>query len=786
MAQDARAPTTDRSTMHYGHDLQFGTFITPKNDPPQFAVRLAELSEASGYDLVTFQDHPYQPAFHDTQTLLGWVAARTERIHLAANVTNLPLRPPAVLARAAASLDLLSGGRFELGLGAGGFWDAIEAMGGRKLTPGQAVDALSEGIDVIRGIWDQGERARFQVDGTYYRVDGAKRGPAPAHNIPIIIGALKPRMLRLIGRKGDGWLPSLGYMQPGDYAAGNARIDEAAIAAGRDPREIRRLVNVGGRFGAGAGFLNGPASQWVEQLLPYVVDDGVGTFILASDDPATIVHFAEEVAPALREAAARELRTTDAAASADTITVRSPAAAGAPVRSSIVRSSTVRAKRRDGIDYDAVPASLAADAIEPGDAGYVRVKSTYMRGGAPGLVLRPADAPQVAEAVDFARSNPDVPLGVRSGGHGISGRSTNDGGIVIDLSRLNAMEVLDEANRLVRVEAGARWQDVAAFLAPHGWALSSGDYGGVGVGGLATAGGIGWLVREHGLTIDHVRAVEMVLADGSVVRADATRHPDLFWAVRGAGANMGIVTAFEFEVDEVGPLGFAQLAFDASDTAGFLQAWGDWVVESPRDVTSFLLMGGARPGEPPVAQVMAVIDSDDPDTVIARLQPLAEVAPLIGQDVRLTSYESIMANAADGSHGAEGEPTARTGIIGRITPSFAADAARFIASGATYFFQLRAVGGAVHDVPADATAFAHRSAEFSVVAFGSSRHRTSEHWNELMAPHFSGAYVSFETEAGPDAVSAAYPPATLERLRAIKAEVDPGNVFRDNANIEPA
>ncbi|KQZ11687.1 FAD-linked oxidase [Agromyces sp. Root1464] len=778
--------------MHYGHDLQFGTFITPKNDPPQFAVRLAELSEASGYDLVTFQDHPYQPAFHDTQTLLTWVAARTERIHLAANVTNLPLRPPAVLARAAASLDLLSGGRFELGLGAGGFWDAIDAMGGRRLTPGQAVDALSEGIDIIRGVWDQGERARFQVDGTYYRVDGAKRGPAPAHNIPIIIGALKPRMLRLIGRKGDGWLPSLGYMQPGDYAAGNARIDEAAIAAGRDPREIRRMVNIGGRFGGGGGFLNGPAAQWVDDLLPYVVDDGVGTFILASDDPGTIVHFAEEVAPALREAVARELRAADAAASADSIALSagSPSTGsgngGAASGNRPVRNSTVLAKRRDGIDYDAVPASLAADAIEPGDAGYERVKSTYMRGGAPGLVLRPADAAQVAEAVDFARANPEVPLGVRSGGHGISGRSTNDGGIVIDLSRLNAMEVLDEERRLVRVEAGARWQDVAAFLAPHGWALSSGDYGGVGVGGLATAGGIGWLVREHGLTIDHVRAVEMVLADGSVVRADATRHPDLFWAVRGAGANMGIVIAFEFEVDEVGALGFAQLAFDASDTAGFLQAWGDWVVDSPRDVTSFLLMGGSRPGEPPVAQVMAVIDSDDPDTVVARLQPLAEVAPLIGQEVRLTTYESIMANAADGSHAAEGEPTARTGLIGRITPEFAADAARFIASGATYFFQLRAVGGAVHDVPADATAFAHRAAEFSVVAFGSSRHQTSERWNELMARHFSGAYVSFETEVGPASVTAAYPPATLERLRAIKGQVDPGNMFRDNANIEPA
>ena len=295
--------------MHYGHELQFGTFVTPKNDPPDFAVRLAVLAEAAGYDLVTYQDHPYQPRFHDTSTLLAWVAARTERVHLAANVANLPLRQPAVLARASASLDLLSGGRFVLGLGAGWFWDAIEAMGGRRLTPGQAVDALSEAIDIIRGIWDPADRSRFEVDGTVYRVSGAKRGPAPAHDIPIWLGALKPRMLRLTGRKADGWLPSLASLGPGALADGNARIDDAAAAARRDPRDIRRLLNIGGRFSSeGGGFLDGPPARWVEQLLPFAVDDGVSTFILASDDAATIERFAAEVAPALREAVAREVR----------------------------------------------------------------------------------------------------------------------------------------------------------------------------------------------------------------------------------------------------------------------------------------------------------------------------------------------------------------------------------------------------------------------------------------------------------------------------------------------
>jgi alkanesulfonate monooxygenase SsuD/methylene tetrahydromethanopterin reductase-like flavin-dependent oxidoreductase (luciferase family) len=266
-------------------------------------VALAKLTERVGLDLVTFQDHPYQSAFLDTWTLLSWVAAQTERVHLSGNVINLPLRPPAVLARAAASLDLLSAGRFELGLGAGGFWDAIEAMGGPRRTPGEAVDALSEAIDIIRAIWNPGERRGVNLDGKHYRVRGAKRGPEPAHDIAIWLGALKPRMLRLIGSKADGWLPSLSYLNEGDLERGNAIIDEAAAAAGRDPREIRRLLNVGlGQDGA----IEGPPRQWVDNLLPFVLDHGVSTFILASDDPGSIEAWGGEVAPALREAVARD------------------------------------------------------------------------------------------------------------------------------------------------------------------------------------------------------------------------------------------------------------------------------------------------------------------------------------------------------------------------------------------------------------------------------------------------------------------------------------------------
>jgi alkanesulfonate monooxygenase SsuD/methylene tetrahydromethanopterin reductase-like flavin-dependent oxidoreductase (luciferase family)/FAD/FMN-containing dehydrogenase len=737
----------------YGHQLEFGTFITPANRPPETPVRLAQLSEELGYDLVTFQDHPYQPGFLDTWTLLSWVAARTERIRIAGNVLNVPMRPAPVLARAAASLDLLSGGRFQMGLGAGGFWDAMAAMGVTRRTPRESVDQLDEAIDVIRQLWDADEKRALRYDGEYYRLAGAKRGPRPAHDIPIWVGAYKPRMLRLVGAKADGWLPSLSYLKPGDLAAGNEVIDAAARAAGRDPREIRRLLNV---FGDPAR----SADQWVAELLPLAVEHGVGTFILGSDDPAELRRFAEQVIPALRE----QVDRARAAGGVDT----------APVR-----GAAVLAQRRDDIDYDGLPASLAAVAIEPGDFGYARVRSTYMRGGAPGLVLQPRDAGQVADALAFAREQ-DVPLSLRSGGHGISGRSTNDGGIVIDLSRLNRIEVLDADRRLVRIEAGARWKDVAAALAPHGWALTSGDYGGVGVGGLATAGGIGWLAREHGLTIDHMVAARLVLADGTRVTASETENADLFWAVRGAGANFGVVTSFDFVVDEVGDVGFGQFVYDATDAAGLLRRWGAAMEAAPRDVTTNLIMGPPRRGQA-LAQVYGVVDSSVPEVIIDRLQPIADVAPLLDQQVQLVPYAGVM-NVPDAPHDGQGDPVARSGLIEHLTPEFAAAAAELIRSGAVYFFQVRSVGGAVADVPADATAYAHRSANFSVVAFGSSKERLDAAW-ERLAPYFSGLYLSFETDRRPERLTEAWPEKTLDRLRTLKKRYDPDNVFRDNFTV---
>ena len=283
----------------YRHDLQFGVFITPVAAQALGVLELSRLADAVGLDIVSFQDHPYQPSFLDTWTLLSVVAAQTTTVRVAPNVANAPLRPPVVLARSAASLDILSGGRVALGLGAGAFWDAIAANGGPRLTPGQGVDALAEAIDIIRAIWSADGPIRHR--GTYYEIDGAQPGPPPAHDIEIWLGAYKPRMLRLTGAQADGWIPSQAYVELEQLPDMNAAIDASAADAGRRPEEIRRLFNVNGSFGGGSGFLQGSPQQWSEQLTRLTLSTGMSTYILSVASADDVRRFAEEVAPATRE-----------------------------------------------------------------------------------------------------------------------------------------------------------------------------------------------------------------------------------------------------------------------------------------------------------------------------------------------------------------------------------------------------------------------------------------------------------------------------------------------------
>ncbi len=437
-----------------------------------------------------------------------------------------------------------------------------------------------------------------------------------------------------------------------------------------------------------------------------------------------------------------------------------------------------------GIEYDGVPASLASRALEPGDRGYPRYTASYLRSGAPGLVLRPQTPEETQDAVRFADSHRGVPLGIFSAGHGLSGRSLNRGGLVIDVSSINHVTPL--SGRRVSIGPGARWIDVARVLTPLGLAISSGDYGGVGVGGLATAGGIGWFARQHGLTIDHLRSVDVVTADGNLVHASADENPDLFWAMRGAGANFGVAVSFEFEAEPVGQVGFAQLTFATSNLATFIERWGTAVEASDRSVSATVLLGGSMLGQPAFAMATIVVDSNQPDVVIERLQPFLQLDQISNQSVALVSYLDVIgAFFEEGSiQQGRGEPHSHSAFTRHLDANLSSQLGALLQSGASHFFTIRSVGGAVADVPADATAYGWRDANFSLVTFGSPNSGIDQWWERLQ-PHFDGMYLSFESDTGPDALDRAFPPVHLARLRELKQRFDPSGLFRDNFFIAP-
>jgi alkanesulfonate monooxygenase SsuD/methylene tetrahydromethanopterin reductase-like flavin-dependent oxidoreductase (luciferase family) len=287
----------------FRRETRFGYFLIPNADDP--LIETAHEVERRGLDYIGIQDHPYQRRFVDTFVLMSMILAVTSRVRVFPDVANLPLRPPAIMAKAAASMSVLSGGRFDLGLGAGGFWDAIEAYGGPRRTPPEALTAMEEAISVIRAVWS-GER-NLRVDGTHYRLAGAHSGPVPARPIGLWLGVLRPKALRMTARIGDGWVPSFrGDMD--QVIAMSTRLDEEAAAAGRDPGEIRRILNVGGAItdGPSEGPLRGPVDQWTDELTELVIGPGFDTFVLWADGPDQLARFAEEVAPAVREQVAAE------------------------------------------------------------------------------------------------------------------------------------------------------------------------------------------------------------------------------------------------------------------------------------------------------------------------------------------------------------------------------------------------------------------------------------------------------------------------------------------------
>jgi len=443
-------------------------------------------------------------------------------------------------------------------------------------------------------------------------------------------------------------------------------------------------------------------------------------------------------------------------------------------------SSALETLRRD----------FGGDIIEPGGADYESVSRTLLTSGKPAYVLRPGSVRDVQEGVRFA-AGIGLSLSVRGGGHSFPGFGTNDGGVVIDLSRLASVEIIDSERHLVRIGGGATWGKVAAALAPHGLAISSGDTKSVGVGGLTLTGGIGWKVRKHGLALDNVVAAEVVTASGEVVPASAAQNPELFWAIRGGGGNFGIVTSFDFVAHPTTDVFYGTITFPPSEAATVIQGWADYLRTAPDELTSTADLANPFRGPGAPVEIHVAFDGDDPQLAAQAIDPIRRLGPVLDDDVAPRPYADTL---EDGTPPPPGLVFAiRSAFVNRESvPAVLQILAEARTSERSPFIAVRSVGGAVSRVPGDATAYAHRQAELMFVttsagpesAVEAARPALETIWTRL-APHVSGAYANFLSAATAADVAAIYPPEVYSRLAAVKRQYDPGNLFARNHNIRP-
>ena len=444
-------------------------------------------------------------------------------------------------------------------------------------------------------------------------------------------------------------------------------------------------------------------------------------------------------------------------------------------------SSALETLRRD----------FGGDIIEPGDAEYEAVGRSKLAAGSPAYVLRPGTTDDVRAAVRFAAGSGHT-LSVRGGGHSFAGFGTNDGGVVIDLSRLATVEVVDRERHLVRIGGGAHWGQVAEALAPHGLAISSGDTKSVGVGGLTLSGGIGWKVRRYGLALDSMVAADVVTADGEIVAASAEENPELFWAICGGGGNLGVVTSFEFVAHPTTEVFFGKVSFPQAEAVDVLQGWADYLRTAPEELTSVANLANPLAGGPEApVEIHVAFDGDDPEEAARALAPVRALGTVLDDDVAPHAYADILVEGGSPPPGIE--VLAHDGFVERES---VAEVLQILAEAGTSTgspsIAIRSVGGAVSRVPADATAYAHRQAELMVATLvggpapvvEAARAGLDAIWEKL-GPHVSGAYANFLTTATEQDVAAVYPAETYERLAAVKRRFDPDNLFAHNHNVRP-
>jgi len=431
---------------------------------------------------------------------------------------------------------------------------------------------------------------------------------------------------------------------------------------------------------------------------------------------------------------------------------------------------------------------VSGKVVTAGDAVYA--KASHMQFGTikPAVVVRPVSAEDVAATVGFIRVH-KLPFAIRSGGHGGIATRLADGLLLIDMSGLATVEVVDEAKHLVRVGAGALWGDVAGELEKHGLGISSGDTRTVGVGGLSTGGGLGWMIRKYGPLVDNIAAVEVVTADGSIVTASDDENADLFWAVRGGGSNFGVVTHFTFRAHPVAGIIDGIITYPVKDVGKLLKGWRDAMRQAPAELTTMINILPSFNGQPPAFMLRGCFEGTDKAAADRAFAPFLALGKPVHQDIAAKPYKKILE---------EGMPLANIRVIGHnmFVKEFTdevIDAIDTICRAVpTPIVQVRHLAGAMQKHDDNATAFSHRDSEVLIVhpTFVAPNATKKEiaaaeaPWR-VLEPFGQGAYLNLLSEDTGQEVAQAYPPATLQRLKRIKARYDPDNLFTSNYNITP-
>jgi FAD/FMN-containing dehydrogenase len=444
-------------------------------------------------------------------------------------------------------------------------------------------------------------------------------------------------------------------------------------------------------------------------------------------------------------------------------------------------------------------ARMNGEVTVPSDAGYDQARAVFFSGfdRRPAAIVRAADASDVSRVVKLARET-GAELAVRSGGHSRAGHGTSEGGIVLDLSAMNAVEI-DAGSRTAWAETGIDAGGYTRATGEHGLATGLGDTASVGVSGLTLGGGVGYLVRKHGMTIDDLLGAEVVTADGELVKVDEENHPDLFWALRGGGGNFGVATRLRFRLHEVDQVvgGMLMLPASAEVLSGFVAA----ADAAPEELSAIANVTKAPPlpfvpaewhGKPVVLALM--VYAGDAEAGEQAIAPIRALATPLADMVRPIRYQQMY-------EGFEAPAPAYFGGKNLLVDTFAPGAADAIlehlesSTAPMSAVQLRVFGGAMARVPDSATAFGYRGAKMmvNVAAMYQNPADGPEHeaWASSLVTALSDgtparAYVGFVGDEGDEGVRRAYPPATLERLAEVKRQYDPDNVFRLNVNVSPA